>query len=210
MDLFTYFRSTASYRVRLALSYKNLSYNAHYVNLRTNEQNQQYKEINPFGLVPTLTTESGTIFQSLSIIEYIEKLYPTPPLWLNDAFLQAQAMSIAQAICCDIHPLNNLRTLKYLEDTIGISEEQKSSWYHHWIHEGFKAIENQLTLISKSFCVGNTLSVADICLIPQVYNANRFNVDLSFYPTIKRINDHVLSQSWVKTTTPEEQPDAMR
>jgi maleylacetoacetate isomerase len=209
MEIFTYFRSTASYRVRLALSYKNLAYKPHYINLRTNEQNQQYKETNPFGLVPTLTTEQGIIFQSLAIIEYLERTHPTPSLWLNNPFLQAQAMSIAQAICCDIHPLNNLRILKYLERNLGLSEEQKTDWYQHWIHEGFKPLEKQLSQMARNFCIGDNLSIADICLVPQVYNANRFNVNLSAYPTIKRVNEYVLAQPWIRTTTPEEQEDAI-
>lgn len=209
MELFTYFRSTASYRVRLALSYKNLAYSPHYVNLRMNEQNHKYKATNPFGLVPTLVTSQGTIFQSLAIIEYLENLHPTPPLWLKDPFLQAQAMSVAQAICCDIHPLNNLRVLKYLENNLGLSEDQKTNWYQHWIHEGFKPLENQLNQTAGIFCIGDTLSIADICLVPQIYNANRFSIDLSPYPIIKRINDHVLAQNWTKATTPEEQEDAI-
>lgn len=209
MKLFTYFRSTASYRVRLVLSYKNIAYDSHYVNLRTNEQNQQYKEINPFGLVPTLKTTQGSISQSLAIIEYIEKIYPTPPIWLNDPFLQAQAMSIALAICCDIHPINNLRILKYLESSLNTSEEQKSTWYHHWVHEGFRPLENQLSYSAGTFCIGDDLSIADICLIPQVYNANRFNIDLSPYPTIKRVNDHLLSQRWAELAIPERQADVI-
>ncbi len=208
MRLFTYFRSTASYRVRLALAYKGISYIPHYINLRIDEQNNDYKETNQFGLVPTIKTDQGTIFQSLAIIEYLEKLHPTPTLWLEDHFKQAQAMSIAQAICCDVHPLNNLRVLKYLSGTLGLSDEQKNAWYHHWVHEGFKPLEEQLKGVSGKFCVGDQLSVADICLIPQVYNANRFGVDLSTYPTIKRINESVLTQDWASVAVPEAQADA--
>ncbi len=208
MELFTYFRSTASYRVRLVMAYKGIPYAPHYVNLRTNEQNQNYKNINPFGLVPTLSTEQGTIPQSLAIIEYLEKLHPAPALWLTNPFEQAQAMAIAQVICCDIHPLNNLRVLKYLTDTLGITEEQKKAWYQHWVHEGFKPLEKQLIETSGVFCVKDYLSIADICLIPQVYNANRFSVDLSAYPAIRRINETVLALDWTKAATPESQEDA--
>ncbi len=208
MDLFTYFRSTASYRVRLVMAYKGIPYVPHYVNLRTNEQNQEYKNINAFGLVPILITEQGTIPQSLAIIEYLEKLHPAPALWLSDPFQQAQAMSIAQVICCDIHPLNNLRVLKYLNDTLGITEEQKSAWYHHWVHEGFKPLEKQLSQTAGTFCLKDQISIADICLIPQVYNANRFGVDLSSYPTIHRINEAVLDLQWTKVATPEAQEDS--
>lgn len=209
MKLFTYFRSTASYRVRLVLAYKNISFAPYYVNLRNNEQNQDYLETNPFGLVPAVNSEKGVISQSLAIIEYLEKEYPTPALWLEDSFKQAQAMSFAQAICCDIHPLNNLRVLKYLTDVLCISEEQKNDWYKHWIHEGFKPLEKQLNGTAKEFCVGNKLSVADICLIPQVYNANRFGINLAPFPTIKRINDYVLAQNWARVAIPEAQGDAI-
>lgn len=209
MELFTYFRSTASYRVRLALAYKGISYTPHYVNLRINEQNQDYREINPFGLVPALKTQQGIIFQSLAILEFLESTYPSPPLWLTDPFQQAQAMSIAQAISCDIHPLNNLRVLQYLTQILNFTEEQKNTWYHHWIHEGFNPLEAQLKETSGEFCVKNNISIADICLIPQVYNANRFNIDLSTYPTITRINKTLLAQSWATQAIPEEQDDAI-
>ena len=168
MELFTYFRSTASYRVRLALAYKQIAYESHYVNLRTDEQNQTYKTINSFGLVPALKTESGVISQSLAIIEYLEKTHPTPPLFLDNPFQQSQAMAIALAISCDIHPLNNLRVLNYLTKTLKISETEKNAWYHHWVHEGFQPLEQQLKKTAGDFCIGNTISVADICLIPQV------------------------------------------
>lgn len=209
MELFTYFRSTASYRVRLVMAYKGISYDSHYVNLRTNEQNQNYKQANPYGLVPALTTKQGVIFQSLAIIEYLETFHPTPSLWLNDPFQQAQAMAIAQSICCDVHPLNNLRVLQYLTNTLKISEEQKNAWYHHWVHEGFKPLEKQLKETSEKFCIQNHLSVADICLIPQVYNANRFGVDMSAYPNIQRINETVLALEWTKEAAPEVQKDAI-
>ncbi len=208
INLFTYFRSTASYRVRLALAYKGIAYSANYINLRENEQNKQYKDINPSGLVPVLQTDLGIISQSLAILEFIEKQYPTPPLWLDNPFEQAQAMAIAQSICCDIHPLNNLRVLKYLTNTLKLSEEQKNDWYHHWIHEGFKALEKQLQQTSGNFCIKNTISVAELCLVPQVYNANRFGVDLGDYPIIRRINELVLEQEWTTSAVPEAQADA--
>lgn len=208
MELFTYFRSTASYRVRLVMAYKGISYTPNYVNLRANEQNHSYKQKNPYGLVPALTTKQGIIFQSLAIIEYLETFHPTPPLWLNDPFQQAQAMAIAQSICCDIHPLNNLRVLQYLTNTLNITEEQKNAWYQHWVHEGFKPLEKQLEETSGKFCIQNHLSISDICLISQVYNANRFGVDMSAYPNIQRINETVLALEWTKTATPETQADA--
>ena len=208
MELFTYFRSTASYRVRLVMAYKGIPYAPHYVNLRTNEQNQDYKKINPYGSVPALTTKQGIIFQSLAIIEYLETFHPTPSLWLNDPFQQAQAMAIAQSICCDVHPLNNLKVLHYLTNTLNITEEQKSAWYHHWVHEGFTPLETQLEKTAGKFCVQDKLSIADICLIPQVYNANRFDVDMSAYPNIQRINEAVLALKWAKAAVPEAQEDA--
>ena len=209
MELFTYFRSTASYRVRLALGYKQIPYVPHYVNLRTNEHNQNYKNTNQFGLVPALNTDDGLITQSLSIIEYIENTHPTSPLFLENPFQQSQAMAIAQAICCDIHPLNNLRVLNYLSNTLKISDSEKTNWYHHWLHEGFKPIEQMLQQTSGSFCIGNTISVADICLIPQVYNAHRFNVDMAAYPIISKINQNILELEWAQKASPENQEDAL-
>lgn len=208
MELFTYFRSTASYRVRLSLAYKQISYESHYVNLRENEQNREYKDINPFGLVPSLRAENGLISQSLSIIEYIENTHPTPPIFFKEPFKQSQAMAIAQAICCDIHPLNNLRVLNYLTNTLKINDEEKTNWYHHWVHEGFKPIEQMLLQTAGVFCIGDFISIADICLIPQVYNADRFNVDMSVYPTIAKINENVLSLDWAQKASPEMQGDA--
>ena len=209
MKLFTYFRSTASYRVRLALAYKQIPYESHFVNLRVNEQSQDYKTINPFGLVPALQTESGTISQSLAIIEYIENRHPTPALFLKDSSLQSKAMEIALSISCDIHPLNNLRVLNYLSNVLKIDDTQKTDWYHHWVHEGFKPIEQMLAQTAGSFCIGDTISVSDICLIPQVYNANRFNVDMLSYPIIKKINKNVLSFDWAQKASPEVQEDAL-
>ena len=208
MELFTYFRSTASYRVRLALAYKQIAFDPKYVNLRIDEQNQEYKNINGFGMVPALVSEAGVISQSLAIIEYLEKIHPTPTLFLDDPLQQSQAMAIALAISCDIHPLNNLRVLNYLTKTLNITESQKTAWYHHWVHEGFQPIEQMLSKTAGDFCVGNTISVADICLIPQVYNAHRFEVDMSPYPIIERINNFVLALDWTKPAIPEAQYDA--
>ncbi len=207
MELFTYFRSTASYRVRLVMAYKGVTYTPRYVNLRTNEQNQDYSLVNPFGLLPALATEQGIISQSLAIIEYLETIHPTPSLWLDDPFQQAQAMAMAQAICCDIHPLNNLKVLKYLTNTLSLTDKQKNAWYHHWVHEGFKPLEMQLAKISGTFCIKNIISIADIFLISQVYNANRFEVDMSPYPNIQRINETVLALEWTKAAAPEIQGD---
>lgn len=209
MELFTYFRSTASYRVRLALAYKQIPYESHFVNLRVNEQNQDYKTVNPFGLVPTLKTESGIVTQSLAIIEYIEKKYPTPALFLKDSFLQSKAMEIALSISCDIHPLNNLRVLNYLTNVLKIDDKKKTDWYHHWVHEGFKPIEQMLSQTAGSFCIGNTISVADICLIPQVYNAHRFNVDMANYSLIRKINQNIMDCDWAQKASPEAQEDAV-
>ena len=208
MELCTYFRSTASYRVRLVLDYKKIAYEPHYINLRANEQNQTYKNINSFGNVPALITESGVIPQSLAIIEYIEKKHPTPPIFLKDPFQQSQAMAIALSICCDIHPLNNLKVLNYLTKTLNINEQEKNEWYNHWVNEGFQPIEQMLQQTAGDFCIGNTISIADICLIPQVYNAHRFNVDMSSYPIISRINQAFLSLEWAKQASPEEQGDS--
>lgn len=198
--LYDYFRSTASYRVRIVLNLKNLTHQLkeiHLVNNGGEQFSDNYRSINPQQLVPTLTDDNAhlAVSQSLAIIDYLEALHPEPRLYPSDVGLKALVQSLALQICCDIHPLNNLRVLKYLTGTLSLSEQQKMDWYHHWIHQGFQAIEKQLHKYSKQgeFCFGNQPTLADICLIPQVYNAKRFDVDLTNYPMIQSINTHCLT-----------------
>lgn len=207
MILYDYFRSSASYRVRIALNLKQLPYTkkeVHLVNNGGEQHSESYKSINPQELVPALDLESenknGTktvLTQSLSIIEYLEATYPPPkftPLLPKDPIDAAFARSIAQTIACDIHPVNNLRVLQYLTNKFEISEEEKQTWYSHWVIEGFRALEKSLNNHSSNrthhYCVGNYPSIADLCLIPQIYNAKRFHISLDDFPIISSINDH--------------------
>ncbi len=193
LKLYDYYRSSASFRVRIALNLKELPYetiSVHLVNQGGEQFTDEYQKINPQSLVPTLQDGNKIITQSLAIIGYLEDIQPTPALLPQDPFLKATARSIALTIAADIHPLNNLRVLKYLTHELGLSEDKKNQWYQHWILKGFTALEKQLTAlkIQDDFCLGNTPTLADICLAPQMYNARRFNCDLSAYPTLVRID----------------------
>lgn len=191
MQLYGYFRSSASYRVRIALNLKGLAVEHIPVNLLQGEQRtEEYAAINPQQLVPALVTEEGALLtQSLAVIEYLEECYPNAaPLLPNDATGRARVRALAQAVACEMAPLNNLRVLHYLTGEMGLSEEQKLQWYRHWITIGFTALETRLQESETgSFCHGETPTMADCCLVPQVYNARRFECDLQAYPTIRRI-----------------------
>lgn len=210
MKLYSYWRSTAAYRVRIALNIKQLNYDYEAIHLVKDggEHHQQaYKSLNPQSLVPALETDDGEILtQSLAIIDYLEDSFPQNSFYPKDAIQKAKAKAIALSISCDIHPLNNLRVLKYLKSD-GWQQEQVDKWYAHWIHEGFTAIEEQLQTTAGRFCFGNTASVADIFLVAQVYNANRFAVSLNDYPLIQKINAHCLTQQAFIDAMPENQPD---
>ncbi|MFP4137370.1 MAG: maleylacetoacetate isomerase [Halomonas sp.] len=210
--LYGYFRSSAAYRVRIALNLKDLSYDQVPVNLVKGEQRLDANlGRNAQGLVPSLVTDNGLVLnQSLAICEYLDERYPEPPLLPADAVGRARVRALAQLVACEIHPLNNLRVLKYLVNELGVDEEAKLGWYRHWIAEGFGALEIQLSREAGSgdFCHGDTPSLADICLIPQVYNAERFECDLSAYPTIRRIAANCRTLPSFAAAAPEAQPDA--
>lgn len=209
MKLYGYFRSSAAYRVRIALNLKGLEADQLPVSLIDGEQQQDaYRALNPQGLVPALATEQGLLTQSLAIIEYLESQHPTPALLPGDAWQQAQIRAFALSLACDIHPLNNLRVLKYLSGELAVADAQKSAWYSHWIQAGFAALEAQLADHAGDYCFGINPTLADVCLVPQVYNAKRFNVDLSAFPTILRITDHCNAQPAFQAAQPERQPDA--
>lgn len=197
MKLYDYYRSTACYRVRIALNIKNMSYQLIPVHL-TNQGGEQhlpaYKEINPQGLVPTLDENGHIIQQSLAIIEYLEEICPTPPLLPQTPLARAKVRSLALLIACDMHPLNNLRVLKQLRSQFNASEEQVNAWYYLWLKEGFDAFEKHLEtrVHPGNTCYGHELSLADICLVPQVYNAHRFGFSMRDYPLINEINEHCL------------------
>ncbi|MDN5872360.1 MAG: maleylacetoacetate isomerase [Nitrococcus sp.] len=213
ISLYDYYRSSAAYRVRIALNLKGLDYRQLHVNLREGEQlHRAYRGLNAQGLVPTLETEDGQLLrQSLAICEYLEEAYPQPALLPAESSGRARVRALAQLIACDVHPLNNLRVHQYLEAELGVSDDQQRAWYHHWVHEGFRALESMLAAGPQTgrFCLGEQPTLADLCLVPQVFNANRFGVDLGDYRNIRRINDACLEIEAFDRARPERQPDAL-
>jgi len=196
MQLYDYYRSSSCYRVRIALQLKQLDYETIAVNLTQDQQHQShYKSLNPQALVPTLIDNHIRLTQSLAIIEYLNEVYPHPPLLPGTALERAAIRSLANIIACDIHPLNNLRVLNTLRKGWHATEEQVQDWYHAWLKKGFSAIEKQLANHSRTalFCFAEQATMADICLIPQVYNAKRFELSLDPYPIIRDIYDHCLT-----------------
>jgi maleylpyruvate isomerase len=211
MKLYGFFRSSASYRVRIALNLKGLDYEQASIRLAKGEQYQPpFSAISPQNLVPVLEHDGLRFYQSPAIIEYLEEVFPDPPLLPKDAAGRSRARSLALICACEIHPLNNTRVLNYLSETLNLTEEQKTGWYHHWITIGFGALEKRLAGEQETgrFCHGDAPGFADICLVPQVANARRFKVDLSGFPTILRINDHCLTLDAFKKAMPANQPDA--
>lgn len=210
---YDYYRSTAAYRVRIALNLKGLVYSQAPVNLRTGEQSHPaYRGLNPQCFVPTLEIEDGRLLrQSLAICEYLEEAHPRPALLPAEVVDRARVRALAQLIACDIHPLNNLRVLQYLDMKLNASDEQTSAWYRHWIQEGFRALECMLAADPQTgrYCHGDQVTLADLCLVPQVFNANRFGVDLGEYRNIRRINDACLELEAFDRARPERQPGAL-
>jgi maleylpyruvate isomerase len=211
MILHDYFRSSAAYRVRIALNLKGLEAERRFVHLRKNEQRAPgFLAVNPQGLVPALVLDDGTaLTQSLAIIEYLEESHPSPPLLPQGAEDRAFVRAIALAIACDIHPLNNLRVLRYLESACGVDEPKRNVWYRHWIDEGFAAIEPRLASRADGrYSLGNTPTLADICLVPQVANAGRLKIPMDPYPRIRAINEACLALAAFDRAQPAMQPDA--
>ncbi len=212
MKLYDYFRSSAAYRVRIALNVKGLEAERVFVHLRHGAQRTDaYLALNPHGLVPALVTDGGAVItQSLAIIEYLDDTHPAPPLLPADPVARARVRGLAQAIACDIHPLDNLRVLRYLLDTVGVSEEQKDAWYKYWIDVGLEALETSLSrdVATGTFCHGETPTLADICLVPQLANARRVDMDLSPFPTLVRIEAACLALPAFAAAAPARQPDA--
>jgi maleylpyruvate isomerase len=213
IQLYTYFRSSASFRVRIALNLKGLAYASLPVHLLKDGGQQylpEYRALNPDALVPTLVDDGHVLNQSLAIVEYLEETHPAPALLPGDALNRAYIRTLALGIACEIHPLNNLRVLKYLKHDLGVGEEAKNAWYLHWIEQGFAVLEQRLATDGKAgkFCVGDTATLADICLVPQVFNAMRFNLDLAKFPTIKRVFDHCMTVEAFDKAKPSSQPDA--
>ena len=204
ITLYDYYRSSASFRVRIALNIKKISYEVQHIHLVEGEQQKNtYKELNPLGRVPTLVDGQTTLTQSLAIIDYLDKKYPTPRLMSENPAERAHMLSFALTIAADIHPLNNLAARKYLTERLGATENAGNLWYAYWILNGFTALEKVLQKSAGTFCFGSMLSIADICLIPQVYNAHRFGINLSEFPIINRINKHCLTLPEFQKATPE-------
>ena len=216
MKLFTYWRSTAAYRVRMALNLKGLAYEAesiHLVKGGGEQHGEAYRTVNPQGLVPALITDnSETITQSMAIMEYLEAAYPEVTLLPEGVVAQAQCRAMAQNIVSDVHPLNNLRVLQYLKrpysDKEGWQQDQVDDWYAHWIHQGFAALEKMLAGSTHEFMNADYPCFSDICLVAQIYNANRFEVPLDAYPKLLAVNARCLELDAIDQARPENQFDA--
>ena len=211
MKLYDYFRSSAAYRVRIALNLKGVAPEREFVHLRKGAQrSDDYLALNPLGLVPVLVTDDGQVLsQSLAIVEYLDEVVPSPALLPRDAAGRARVRSLALAVACDIHPIDNLRVLRYLLHTVGVEEAQKDAWYKYWIDVGFEALESALARDAATgrFCHGGAPTLADICLVPQIANARRVDMDLSPYPTLTRIEAACLALPAFANAAPSLQPD---
>jgi maleylacetoacetate isomerase len=210
MKLYGYFRSSAAFRVRIALNLKGLAVEhvpVHLLKEGGEQKRQPFRSLNPQMLVPALALDDGSVLtQSLAIIEYLETVWPHPRLIPADPIQGARARAVALAIACDIHPLNNLRVLNHLKSELGTQREAVEAWYRHWIEQGFAAIEQLIE--AAPFCFGNTATVADICLVPQIFNARRYDMDIARFPKIARVEAHCLDMPAFAAAVPERQPDA--
>ena len=212
IGLHSYYRSSAAYRVRIAMALKNIHSDVLPIDLLAGQQQSpEYLAINPQGLVPALSVDNNVLTQSLAIIEYLNERYPEPALLPENLLAKAQVRAMAQQIAIDIHPLNNLRVLNYLKDNLNCSDSEKTQWISHWISKGFAALEQTLAMQNKStglserqYCFGSQPSLADICLIPQVYNAKRFDVAMHDYPNINAIVKHCNSLPAFITAAPKQ------
>jgi maleylacetoacetate isomerase len=211
VKLFTYFRSSAAYRVRIALNLKGIACESVAVNLRPGAHRQpDYLALNPQGLIPALEDGGAVIGQSLAIIEYLEETHPQPPLLPRPALDRARVRSMALAIACDMHPLNNLRVLNYLRSPLGHDEAAVDTWYRHWIAEGFRALEEEARRSSGDghHLFGTEVTLADVCLVPQMFNAHRFKCNVEPFPTLRAICAHLESLPAFARAAPQAQPDA--
>jgi maleylacetoacetate isomerase len=213
LKLYSYFRSSAAYRVRIALNLKGLPYETVPVHLTRGGGEQLapgYRKLNPQALVPVLQDGERVFTQSLAIIEYLDEVYPEVPLLPEDAAARARVRAVALAVACDLHPLNNLRVLNYLTGPMGLSEDARQTWYRHWIAEGLGALEASLANDRETgrFCHGDLPGLADCCLVPQLANAHRFKCDVTPYPTLLRIEKNCQALAEFQRAAPEQQPDA--
>ena len=212
MKLYGYWRSSAAYRVRIALNLKGIAFEQSSVHL-VKDGGEQHKDdfiaLNPAELVPVLKDGELILNQSMAILDYLENRYPDIALLPGEPEHRAKALAIANDVACDIHPLNNLRVLQYLSGELEVSDEQKQTWILNWIGKGFAALEARLTNSESRFCVGDSPTWADICLIPQIYNAKRFGLDMTAYPKLSEIEHNCLAIEAFKQASPEAQPDAI-
>ena len=210
MKLYGYFRSSAAFRVRIALNLKQLDYETAAIHLRRNDQTKpDYLAVNPQGLVPALDDGERILIQSLAIIEFLDEIYPDPPLLPRHPGDRARVRALAEIVACDIHPINNLRVLRYLTHSLGQDEAAIANWYNHWIDAGFQALEKLLAEDRRTgvFCHGEAAGLADVALVPQVVNAERYQLDLTPYPTITRIFESCMRLEPFAAAHPDNQPD---
>lgn len=210
MKLYSYFRSSAAFRVRIALGLKGLAYETVPIHLVRNEQHgEAYAGVSPTGLVPALTDGGATLTQSLAILEYLEETHPSPPLLPADALGRARVRAIALDIACEIHPIDNLRVLRYLVREMGVDEAAKDRWYKHWVETGLEAVERRLADGGTGrFCHGDWPTIADCALVPQIFNAQRFGCRLDHVPTVMRVFATCLEIEAFQAAEPSRQPDA--
>ncbi|MDQ3205356.1 MAG: maleylacetoacetate isomerase [Pseudomonadota bacterium] len=213
LQLYSYWRSSAAYRVRIGLNLKGLPYETipvHLVRDGGEQHGAAFREANPQGLVPVLRHGSRVMRQSLAILEYLDETWPSPPLLPMLSRDRVRVRGLAHTVACDIHPLNNLRVLQYFENTWSVPQPEREGWIQHWVESGFEAVEAILVdhPATGQFCEGSTPTLADCCLIPQVYNARRFGIDMARYPTISRIEEACLQMPAFDAARPERQPDA--
>ncbi len=210
MELYNYFRSSASYRVRIALALKGLPYDYKSVHLTRDEQfKESYAAVSASRLVPLLKDGDAVVTQSLAIIEYLEETYPAPPLLPPDALGRARVRALAYDVACEIHPLNNLRVLRYLVRDLKLSEDDKNRWYRHWVETGLETLERQLTdRRTGRFCHGDSPTLADVTLAPQIFNARRYDCRLDHVPNVMRVFEACMKLDAFEQTRPEKCPDA--
>ena len=211
MELYGYWRSSASYRVRIALKYKQLEYNyipVHLIKDGGEQHKQSYRQLNPNGLVPTFVDGTVILHQSLAIMEYLDETYPHPSLLPGTAQQRGAIRAISLDIASELQPLINLRVQQYLMRELNLVDEQKQAWLQHWFRHSFTALERNLEEVSGDYCVGNQFSMADVCLVPQVYSAERFGIDLTPYPLLRAVYGRLSELPWVAGAHPSKQPDA--
>jgi maleylacetoacetate isomerase len=211
MKLYTYFRSSAAYRVRIALAYKGLAHDAAYVSLPKKEHHADaFRAVNPQALLPALEDGGRVLIQSLAILEYLDETHPEPPLLPKAPLDRAYVRAVSQIVACELHPLNNLRTLRYVKHSYKLDDDGVNTWYRYWIADGFGMLEGYLAREGRAgrYCYGDMVTIADCCLVPQVFNAQRYECDLGPYPTIVRVFGECMKLDAFTSTQPSGQPDA--